>query len=149
MITKLRRFVERWQMAAVYVALVALVVWGFWSQSEASDRRFHDLATVTRQLRVAEIDRTFRSCEDAVDFRSAFAQFLDQSARPSSAGVDFSQLASFADLDPATKRFLLELAAVQSTGTNAVQSIADRYRERFFPLPDCETNRAKALAKLD
>lgn len=133
---------RRWDMTIVYVALIALFVAGFWLYG----RRIDDLALVNRQLRVAEIDRTFKQCGDTVDFRRTFAEFLDQAARPSGAGVDFSQLASFADLDPATKRFLVELSTITSSGTDRVQVIADQYRERFFPLPDCDKNRAVALA---
>lgn len=138
----------RYQSSTVAVGLILLVVVVF-AQDQANDHdRFEDAERVTRLLRVQEINRAFESCQDTREFRATFAEFLDQSARPSSAGVNYAQLESFADLDPATKRFLEELAAVQSGGTTRVQTIADRYRERFFPLPDCVRIREESLARV-
>lgn len=144
----LRRFREKWQLTIVSVALIAVAVIGFAQDQANDDARFRDTARVNRQLREADINRDFKSCGDTREFRRTFSEFLDQSARPSSAGVNFSQLRSFADLDPATKAFLEELGAVQSGGNSTLQTIAERYRERFFPLPDCRKNRDEALARL-
>lgn len=145
---QLNAFRVKWQLSVVSVAFVALVVVVFWMDQANDDARFRDAERVNRALRVAEIDRAFGSCNDARDFRETFAEFLDQSARPSSGGVDYSRLSSFAELDPATQRFLDELAALQSTGANTVAAIAAEYRERFFPLPDCRRIRADAMRRL-
>lgn len=145
---RLTRFWHRWQLTIVTVALAALVVAVFFSEQANDEARFKDQQQVTHQLRLQDIERVHAACVDTVEFRKTFAAFLDQAARPAS-GVDFTQLRSFADLDEPTKRFLQELRVAQAGGANRAQDIAARYRDRFFPLPDCDAARDAAVRQLD
>jgi hypothetical protein len=139
---------KRYETSVVAVGLILLVVVVFTLDQANDQDRFEGQARITRHLRISEIDRQYAACLDTREFRETFAGFLDQTAQPSGQGVDYSRLATFAALDPATKAFLDELGAVQSAGRPRMQIIADRYRERFFPLPDCERIQAEALEEL-
>lgn len=75
-----------------------------------------------------------QQCSDRLDGRAALRATVTEAFRPGTP-TDFSSIPSFAELDPATQRFLNDLAALLSSAEGRTE-VRDRILETIPPI-DC------------
>lgn len=112
---------------------VAVLIFGSYGLIAVTALYAADQIEEEAQARAAQV--TTETCQSRNQIKHALREVITL-ATSSGGGVSMSSLPSFADLDPETQDFVLELEAVSSESSGAGDALQG-YAERFLQDEDC------------